>query len=217
MGLVALGAGWEARIRRVLSALGGQEPSSQLLEALCRMLDTLVAWNERIDLTAARSADELVDLMLADAAVLVGPARRLGLASWVDVGAGAGAPGLPFALLAPELELTLVEPQAKRVAFLRSVLGSLGRSDVRVLRTRSDALPERGWDGAMSRATLRPAEWLREGGRLSRGAVAMFVARAEAPARAGLLALDPIEYDWPLTAAPRRLLIYRHSAGQPAG
>jgi 16S rRNA (guanine527-N7)-methyltransferase len=214
MSLVALGSGWQARIERVLGSVGGMSPGEQVIDALCRMLDALVTWNARIDLTAARSADELVDVMLADAAALVGPAQKLGLGTWVDVGAGAGAPGLPLSLLSPELSLTLVEPQAKRVAFLRSVLGSLGRSDVRVIRARSDALSSQGWDAAISRATLPPPEWLREGSRLARSAVGAFLARAEAPAASDLRRLEPIEYEWPLTRAPRRLVLYVRNSGQ---
>jgi 16S rRNA (guanine527-N7)-methyltransferase len=216
MGLVALGSGWQARVQHVVGAVAGLSLTNEASERLCRMLDLLVTWNQRIDLTAARTSDELVDLMLADSAALLGPARSLSLSEWVDVGAGAGAPGLPLALLAPELAVTLVEPQTKRVAFLRSVLGSLGRSDVRVLRSRSEALPAAGWDAAISRATLPPAQWLAEGGRLARRAVAALLARAEAPESLDLIQLEPIEYDWPLTAAPRKLVLYVRPPG-PAG
>src|SRR5580698_3967292 len=83
---------------------------------LATWLALLQQWNARIDLPAARSDDELVDLMLADALLL---APRLPAdARVVDVGTGAGAPGLALALLRPDLRVTLVEPLGKRAAFL---------------------------------------------------------------------------------------------------
>jgi 16S rRNA (guanine527-N7)-methyltransferase len=175
-------------------------------------LDVLVKWNARIDLTAARSAAELVDLMVADAAVLAG-ALDAG-ARVVDVGTGAGAPGLGLALLRPDLSVTLVEPLGKRVAFLRTVLGTVKRADVTVVSGRGEAVAvevERGarapFDAAMARATLPPPAWLALGGRLVRpgGAVFVLLAQADEPAAAGLTHAATTEYAWPLTGAARRL------------
>ncbi|MGC4094267.1 MAG: class I SAM-dependent methyltransferase [Polyangiaceae bacterium] len=59
-----------------------------------------------------------------------------GLRCCVDVGSGAARPGFGLGLLAPELSRTLVEPKAKRVAFLHAVVGELGCSRVRVQRAR---------------------------------------------------------------------------------
>ena len=125
--------GWGARIRRVLAALGGEAQVADQLEPL---LDLLVEWNSRIDLTAARSADELVDLVVADAALLARASHRCGRgsASFVDIGAGAGAPGLALALFLPLASFTLVEPRTKRVAFLRTAVGLLGVTNVRPSR-----------------------------------------------------------------------------------
>jgi 16S rRNA G527 N7-methylase RsmG len=99
----------------------GTEVREEARAALLDWLDGIVEWNARIDLTAARSDDELVDLMVADALVLsrhVAEAARV-----VDVGSGAGAPGLALAILRPDLDVTLVEPLDKRVAFLRTSIG----------------------------------------------------------------------------------------------
>ncbi|MGH7440525.1 MAG: RsmG family class I SAM-dependent methyltransferase, partial [Polyangiaceae bacterium] len=67
--------------------------------AIDAWLTRLEEWNARVDLTAARSPDELVDLMLVDALV-VAPRLPRGVRV-VDVGSGAGAPGLAIALLRP--------------------------------------------------------------------------------------------------------------------
>src|SRR5579859_2669444 len=104
------------------------DASAPAFAAVQTWLELLQQWNERTDLTAARSPEELVDLMLADALVLAG--RLESGARIVDIGTGAGAPGLALALLRPDLRTTLVESSSKRVSFLRTVLGSVRRTDV---------------------------------------------------------------------------------------
>lgn len=159
-----------------------------------------------MDLTAARSDDELVDLMLADAFVLA--SRIPEGASFVDVGSGAGAPGLPIALLRPDLRVTLVEPLAKRIAFLRTVLGTTGRTDIVLEKARGEAMVRAGrrWDEAVARATLAPAEWLALGTSMvgPRGSVWVLLAKEEPPALAGVEVSADIAYEWPRTAAARR-------------
>jgi 16S rRNA (guanine527-N7)-methyltransferase len=169
-------------------------------------LDAVATWGRRVDLTAARSAEELVDLSLADAAVLARdeprPARSTQV---VDVGSGAGAPGLVLAILRPDLRINLVEPREKRVAFLRSVIGQLGLAVV-VHRSRSQELPAKRFDLAISRATLPPAEWLLEGARLARSGVWVLLAQGEAPKAEGTHASLDRRYRLPFTGASRRAL-----------
>jgi 16S rRNA (guanine527-N7)-methyltransferase len=178
--------------------------------AIERWLDLVATWNRRVDLVSARSAEELVDIMLADALVLT---QKIPFgARVVDVGSGAGAPGLAVALLRRDLAVTLVEPLNKRVSFLRTVLGTLGRDDVRLERARGEDLARRGesWQVALSRATLAPAEWLELGTRLAgkRGSVWVLLARDEPPSRAGWRVADEVRYEWPHASAPRRAVRY---------
>jgi 16S rRNA (guanine527-N7)-methyltransferase len=173
-------------------------------------LDRLQEWNARIDLTAARSPAELVDLMLADALVLASRLPRG--ASVVDVGAGAGAPGLALALLRDDLRVTLVEPLGKRAAFLRTVIGATQRSDIALLPVRGETLAGRcAWDVAISRATLAPAEWLELGASLvkAEGQVWVLLAKDAAPESPCAALEAEHRYAWPLTGAERRALVYR--------
>jgi 16S rRNA (guanine527-N7)-methyltransferase len=163
-------------------------------------------------LTAARSERELVDLYLADALVLAAHGARDVLApnaSWIDVGSGAGAPGLALGLLWLAPELTLVEPRQKRVAFLRNAVGALAaRPPVHVIEGRSERVESQSHDVAISRATFSPAEWLLEGARLARRRVWVLVAQARAPDLDGWQRAAQVDYEWPLTRAPRRALAY---------
>lgn len=193
--------GFAARVRRVADAQGAvvDDPAP-----LCAWLERMVEWNARMDLTAARDLDELVDLMTADALLLskhVAPNAHV-----VDVGCGAGAPGLALALLRRDLRVTLVEPKAKRVAFMRTVLAEQARLDVRLERATGEEVAGRVagmFDEAISRATLAPPEWLALGRRLA-PRVWVLLARESAPAPEA----EVIEYTWPLTHASRRAARY---------
>ncbi len=200
MGPRAPSSGWQERIVRVLS-----DATQDQVAKLGSFLDLVLSWNDKLDLTAARDADELVDLFLADAVVMARasePGQR-----FVDVGSGAGAPGIPLALLLVDATFTLVEPRAKRVAFLRTVVGTLGLGHVKIVRARSEELEDKAYDVAISRATLPPAEWLREGKRLAKKRVWLLLAKAEPPQ--GIEVDRDIEYTWPLTGVSRRALAVR--------
>jgi 16S rRNA (guanine527-N7)-methyltransferase len=194
-------------------------------EWIPRVLDWLTLldeWNAKIDLTAARTDDELVDLMLADACVL---ARHVPSgARVVDVGSGAGAPGLALSLLRPDLRVTLVEPLAKRVSFLRTVVGrsatangggagarAVSAPPPRVHRGKGeDLVGKESFDVAVSRATLAPEDWLSLGCRLApHGSVWVLLAQRSAPDGKGWEVDVDVTYRWPLTDVERRAVCYR--------
>lgn len=178
---------------------------------LRQLLDLVVRWNERVDLTAARTTEELVDLYLADALVLLAAQRGDEAGTWLDVGSGAGAPGLVLQVLRPELDLTLVEPRAKRIAFLRTAIGSL-ELGAKLVGQRSEVLLPQSSDVAVSRATFPPEIWLAEGARLARRSVWVLLARGAAPEQPGWELVQEVEYAWPLTGAPRRALRFRRAS-----
>lgn len=203
--------GFESRIARALGGfeLGTLAPNvARQLAAYCELV---VAWNQRVDLTAARSADELVDLLLADALAMASALPGTNAERWLDVGSGVGAPGIPLALLTP-VRMTLVEPREKRVAFLRTAVGSLARPDILVTRTRSDTFADASCEVAVSRATLPPEQWLAEGARLATRRVWLLLAKAGLPEVAGRRILADVRYRWPLTGAERRAICLTASA-----
>lgn len=188
------------------SGLSRAEQGATLGARLCAWAERVALWNQRVDLTAARSVAELVDLLLSDALALTqSPGAFRGRS--VDVGSGAGAPGLAVALLRPELELTLVEPKHKRVAFLRGTVGALGRPDIRVERCGSEDLPAASFEVAISRATFEPAVWRTEGLRLAER-VWVLLARQELEDDVTFEVVQELDYTWPLTGVTRRALAY---------
>ena len=96
-----------------------------LYDQLGTYLDLLVKWNARTNLTSIRKPEEIVTRHFGEslfAAAHLPPSAR----SVLDLGSGAGFPGLPLQLLRPELAVTLAESQGKKAAFLREVIRTLG-------------------------------------------------------------------------------------------
>ena len=78
-----------------------------------------------------------------------------------DVGSGAGLPGIPLAVVAPDREFTLIESRAKRVRFLRHVIAVLNLSNAEVEHSRAEDLPSMPpFDTVLARAVAPPAELL---------------------------------------------------------
>ena len=95
-------------------------------------LGLLLKWNAKISLTALRDPEQIVQRHFGESFLA---AERAGVAeasSLVDVGSGAGFPGLPMAIYAPATRVTLIESQQKKVAFLREVVRALELKNVTV-------------------------------------------------------------------------------------
>ncbi|MEO0324750.1 MAG: RsmG family class I SAM-dependent methyltransferase [Myxococcota bacterium] len=173
-------------------------------EALRRRLDAFEAlirrWRTKTDLVAGEGR-ALQEVLFLDAYVLARTTLVPERSRLLDVGAGAGAPGIPLAVLRPDLEITLLEPRRRRVAFLRTAVGSLGLAPrVRVVEGRLGDGPEpelSPFDVAMSRATFAPKEWLRRGPWLA-PRVLVLAARDLPPGADGVW-----RYEVPSTGAPR--------------
>jgi 16S rRNA (guanine527-N7)-methyltransferase len=199
--------------------LGVQVPLESQ-EALFWLSTELLRWNAKVNLTAIVDPIEVLDKHILDslgvAPSLLPTAHRL-----LDVGTGAGFPGLPIALLRPELEVWLVDSVAKKVGFVKHVIAELGLAP----RTRAlhltlagspvrEGLPE--MDAAVSRALCELPAWaalgtpyLKTGGRL----LAMAGGGVEATVLVGFEPPSVRRFSLP-SGAGRTVLSYERSAGQ---
>lgn len=140
----------------------GCESCSDQLAAFVRLF---VRWNQKINLSAARTEDE-VTLQVVDCLALVPYLQGVG--SLVDVGSGGGLPGLVLAIALPEMKVASVEPIHKKTSFQNAAVRELALRNVDVQSRRVDPAVDRGFDVAVSRATFDLPEWLALGARLVR-------------------------------------------------
>ena len=192
-----------------------QDRPAALQAALRRHLELLRRWNDRVDLVAPADDARWWDVHVEDSlgaldAVPDGPVRIL------DVGAGAGFPGLVWALARPELQVTLTEPRGKRATFIRTAARQTG-AVVEVLSERAEALAPRRWDLVVGRAVAPYARWLPLAAPLvePEGRVLALLGPTEpegwgvAEAEAGLVIEREHAYRLPASGADRRVIVLR--------
>ncbi len=119
-------------------------------ERFDRLLDELVRWNRKVNLTAVRDRAQMVTLHIDDslAARPLLEGRRI-----LDVGTGAGFPGLPLAIAEPEREFTLLDSNNKKIMFVQHVANLLGLDNVTAVKARAeDFAPGHRFDTVIARA-----------------------------------------------------------------
>ncbi|MFQ6006190.1 MAG: 16S rRNA (guanine(527)-N(7))-methyltransferase RsmG [Woeseia sp.] len=137
------------QIRRGVAALG-QELSGESVCKCARLLCELDCWGRRMNLTAIRGRDAMVNGHVLDS-LSVRP-HILGN-TLIDVGTGAGFPGLPLAIAEPDIDVELIDSNGKRISFIRHVIGELGISNARAIKVRvEDYEPDRRFDTVIARA-----------------------------------------------------------------
>ena len=150
----------KALLEQGLEALGITPPEGAV-DQLVRYGELLLEQNKVMNLTAITQPDQVATLHFLDSAALLGCASLEG-ASLVDVGTGAGFPGMVLKILVPGLHLTLVDSLAKRLDWLSTVCAGLGLEGVTLRHARAEELAwEDGWRDAFDFATARAVADLR--------------------------------------------------------
>ena len=148
--------------------------------AMAQYVALLARWGQRIRVSGTSNPEELVTRHLVDSmwlAKLIGNCQNLRA---VDVGSGAGLPGIPLAILRPNIDLVLCEPNSKRVSLLVTAKADLGLP-VAIHPDRVETLRSHSFDWCWSRATWPPIEWLERGLRLVRenGQIGLFLVKSD--------------------------------------
>ncbi len=134
----------------------GIELSSAQLDAFELYQRDLVTWNQRVNLTAITARDEIIVKHFLDSlsVALVLPALTVSL---IDIGSGAGFPGVPLKIAFPAIRVTLLEATGKKIEFLKHIITQLALSDTRAIHGRAeelsrDAAHREKYDVAVGRA-----------------------------------------------------------------
>ena len=114
-----------------------------MLDALDQYAEILVEYNQKVNLTAITDPEGIEDKHFADSLLLANLPETAG--KLVDVGTGAGFPGVVAKIFKPELQLTLMEPTGKRVEFLKYVCAQLGLSGVEFAKERAEEAARKVW------------------------------------------------------------------------
>lgn len=122
------------------------EPFIELDESRFRTISTyidlLLKWNARINLTAIRDPSEIVQRHFGESLFIAKYLLEDGRPhSAIDLGSGAGFPGVPFAMLAPDVQVTLIESQQKKATFLKELVYTLGIKNVKIFCDRAESYP----------------------------------------------------------------------------
>jgi len=180
------------------------------LRAISIYINLLLKWNARINLTAIRAPSEIVQRHFGESLFIAKYLLDQKIPQTaIDLGSGAGFPGVPFAMLATEVQVTLIESQQKKATFLKELVHALGLKNVKVFSDRAENYPNTA-DLVMLRAVEKFDHALPVAARLTKagGRVALMIGSGQVESAmrlvAGLIWDNPVEVPCSLS---RELLV----------
>jgi 16S rRNA (guanine527-N7)-methyltransferase len=136
-------------ISRALRRLPAVFPASAA-DSMSTLLSELARWNKRVNLTAIRNRDEMITAHLLDSLIAAPLCQGETI---LDVGTGAGFPGLPLAIVLPDCHFTLLDSNNKKIQFVRHMAGLVDLKNVTAVKARAeDYAPGHGFDTVIARA-----------------------------------------------------------------
>lgn len=152
----------DIRQRLIDGAKGlGLKISREQSEKFQRYMELLIEWNEKLNLTAITEPEEIVEKHFIDSITLLLACKPKEGATLLDVGTGAGFPGVPAKIMRPDLKVTLLDGSNKRLNFLGELCGELGIECQRVHKRAEEAGLDRRMRESYDLVTARAVAQLR--------------------------------------------------------
>lgn len=194
-------------------ALSALQIDLSCVEPLMSFIRMLEKWNKTYNITAIRELHKMVVLHLIDSASVY---RYLSGNSIIDVGTGGGIPGIIFAIINPELKVTLLDSKQKKTRFIRFAQRQLKLENVQIVCQRVEKYqPLNPFDVVISRAFSEVGLFLKLAGHLCSNdgvMLAMKGPKEESEKKAGNFGFEltqDIDVNVPFLEAQRRLLIFK--------
>ncbi|RLA28071.1 MAG: 16S rRNA (guanine(527)-N(7))-methyltransferase RsmG [Gammaproteobacteria bacterium] len=158
----------------------GQDLSAAEISKLVTLLSELQRWGERVNLTGIREPRKMVSAHVLDSLAV---RSFIEGQSIIDVGTGAGFPGLPLAIVEPKIEFELLDSNGKKISFVNHIIGQLGISNAKALKARAeDYAPGKRFDTVIARALASTAKLLQMAGHLVREDGVLLALKGKYPA-----------------------------------
>jgi 16S rRNA (guanine527-N7)-methyltransferase len=180
---------------------GAQQLGLTLAESaahrLLQLLDELDDWNQRMNLTAIRERNQQVTKHLLDSLTIANFVRGPRV---LDVGTGAGFPGLPLAVVMPDVQFTLLDSTAKKLKFIEHAARRIGVSNVQTVHSRAEAFqPKERFDTVVSRAVGAVGVFVEWAGHLCIGGGRLLAMKGRSP----IEELQKLPSGWKVAAVHR--------------
>jgi len=208
----------------LIDAIGrmGLNPTPAQCGQFLSYIDLLQQWGKKINLTAIDDPLEIIDRHFCDSIALwpalgLDPSAFRNTMALLDVGSGAGFPGLPLKIMAPQIALTLLEPRQKRAAFLQVVIAELGCTESRVVTSRLadfSGAPEAGYDWIVTRGVGHFDQLIDQavGFLAPGGCVVFYLSERQSMAEFHQISdftVTDYRYNLPMSAVEHRLILLR--------
>jgi 16S rRNA (guanine527-N7)-methyltransferase len=145
----------------------GIEPKGETVVAFGLYRQELKKWNKVHNITSITDDKEIVVKHFLDSLLYL-KAIHAGKRTLCDVGSGGGFPGLPIAIIRSDIEITLLEPSRKKIAFLRQVRRLLSLKNVEIIDARAEEVTGRQFDVVVTRALFTASGMIKKAGHLVR-------------------------------------------------
>lgn len=147
------------RLKEVLETFG--LPNDDIIiDKFKRYMEAVLSWNEKVNLTAITDRDEFITKHFIDSLCCSDHQQFKDAKTVIDVGTGAGFPGMPLAIVSPDKEFLLVDSLNKRIKILNEIIDNLGLKNVKAIHGRAEELAKdkkyrENFDICVSRAVSR--------------------------------------------------------------
>lgn len=172
----------DVQLKQGLMALGLMLPESAQVQLLGYLV-LLKKWNATYNLTSIREESAMLTQHLLDSLSILPHLEKSALAArrWIDVGSGAGLPGIPLAIACPQVQMALIDSVDKKTAFQRQVKIELGLANLMVMGGRVENQPAAQCDAVISRAFAELADFVSLSGHLLAEGGALYAMKGQMP------------------------------------